>query len=179
MRTCPSCYAHINDITEVCPACNAEIPEGYTGNVAPPPVHLSAMEHSFGSDALATETSEEPRHTWIWLGNLISILAGIVLGVAGRHTQAIVYMSVIWIALAVLSLIISRFGARWNDLSFRSKALITPGALLGGLIFFLGALLYLLPTEWELEHPRRNRRFLRNYSFSQDATTRKQKERTQ
>ncbi len=180
MRTCPNCYAQINDITEVCPACNTPIPEGYTGNAAPPPVHLSAKEPSYGNeDERALETYEEPRHTWIWLGNLISLLAGMVLVVAGRHNQAVVYISIIWIALAVLSLTISRFGARWDDLSFGSKVLIAPGAFLGGLIFLFGALLYLLPTEWELEHPRRNRRFLRADPFSQSTTARKQKERTQ
>jgi hypothetical protein len=172
MRTCPNCYAQINDITEQCPACNTPIPEGYVGNVAPPPVHLPAKELSFGSDALARATYEEPRHTWIWFGNLISILLGIFLVVTGLRIHAIVYLGVILMALSVLSLIVSRFGARWDDLSFGSKALIAPSAA-------LGALLYLWPIKRELEHPRPNRRLLMDDLFLKDAKPSSQKERTQ
>jgi len=100
---CPFCFAEIGEKPEVCPRCHKTL--------AKPDGTLRTIEEVWGS--------KERYHIWIPLGNLVSLLVGsllLYLGTRGLGALGI-GSGLVLLALAALSLLISRGGSRWNDLS--------------------------------------------------------------
>jgi hypothetical protein len=85
-----------------------------------------------GRSFQAAQVGPEKRHHWIWLGNLITIgAAGWLIYENLRGSPGLLGLGIGMIALAVLSLWLSRFGARWKHTSCLEKLLILPGVLIG------------------------------------------------
>ena len=134
MLRCPYCICEVAANQTVCPHCYQALPvaaAGFAGSAALAP-QAALLQ--------ASAPNKESVHPWIWIGNLITIAAGGWLfythwqGNTGRALGGAL------IALAILSLALSRFGAYWKRASCLIKLLILPGVLAGVVVVIAAAL---------------------------------------
>jgi hypothetical protein len=122
----------ITEATDQCPWCNAQVPAGagYVADDVPASQQPASLFSAPASPAgRAKPTYRERRHTWIWLGNFATILVGVIISALKLGGKGGLVGGIAMIALALLSLAVSRFGTRWDDTTFWTKAMIVPGAI--------------------------------------------------
>jgi hypothetical protein len=86
----------------------------------------------------------EPRHHWIWVGGIGSILMGLMfLGIGWQGFL----IGIISIIAGVATLGISRFGSQWNKLQSADRAKVLPGVILG-ILFIICAIIAYFFLRW-------------------------------
>ena len=95
---------------------------------------------SAGVESIPGAPVKESVHQWILFGNLISIGVGGWLIFTHWQGKLGIVLGIVAIALAALSLAISRFGRRWKRLPLWQKLLILPGVITGLLMLVILAL---------------------------------------
>lgn len=138
MLRCPYCAFDIPVYQAVCPRCGNALPVAAPGFVAP-----AAIAPQPVGPTQVVVPGKEAIHHWIWIGNLITLVAAGALFyfyTYRQHNLGLTLAGVLLIVLASISLALSRFGRHWKRASCLVKALILPGVL-AGIIVALIALL--------------------------------------
>lgn len=111
---CSFCFAELGERPPVCPNCH------------------ETLVHEDGTLRPETEVwanAHERYHVWIPLGNVVSLAVGGLLFYLG--TQGLGFLGIgaglVLMVLAGLSLLISRGGARWDDLSRGQRTVVWAG----------------------------------------------------
>jgi len=141
LARCPFCTAEVSPSQRFCPSCGLPLPGAAPGFAPPPAVSASApaapaplmpASAALPAGAWAPQPAgvEKP-HFWIWLGNLVSIGAGVAVIVIKWQGSVGIGVAIGLFALAALSLGVSRFGTRWKRASCLEKLFILPGTLAG------------------------------------------------
>jgi hypothetical protein len=110
---CPFCFAQIGENLEVCPRCHETL--------AKPDGTIQTVEEVWGS--------QEDYHVWILLGNLLTIIVGGLLfywGIKGLGILGI-GIGLVLLGMAALSLLITRGGSRWNNLTRGQRTVVWAG----------------------------------------------------
>lgn len=126
MVRCPYCAAQLPIHQATCPRCSQPLPGAGPAFIGPTSLAPQPLE-----PGRVIVAAKEPTHHWIWIGNLITILAGGALSYyfTFRHSmRGLALLGIGLIVLALISLALSRFGTRWKHLSCLVKALIWPGS---------------------------------------------------
>ncbi|HLV98724.1 MAG TPA: zinc-ribbon domain-containing protein [Ktedonobacterales bacterium] len=141
MLHCPYCLFEVSADQTICSHCAQALPEATPGSLGP-----TASAAQAGVSAPALAPAREGRHHWIWLGNLITLgVGGWILAIRWQGGTGQV-IGVALMALALLSLALSRFGTYWQRASCLVKALILPGVLAGMLVLLIAAIESLTDT---------------------------------
>ncbi len=142
---CPFCFAEIGERPSVCPNCHET---------------LANPDGTLRTEADQWANPQERYHVWIPLGNLATIVVGgllFYLGIKGLGILGI-GIGLLLIGLAALSLLISRGGTRWNDLSRGQRTVVWAGVT--GVIGLL-AVMYAWSSLEELPHQSPAEHYLR------------------
>ena len=154
MSYCPYCATRLLGTETICPRCGQALPSATSAYAAPAAAYPqpaawppsagpsyagppdAALYSQTAASSLARPTQgqqarQEKMHHWIWLGNLITIGAGGWLAYTHWHGNTGIVLGAALIALAALSLALTRFGKRWKRLSLGAKLLALPGVLAG------------------------------------------------
>lgn len=142
MSYCPYCSTRLIGNETICPRCGQALPSATSAYAAPaaapsyagPPdaaIYSQPAASSLARSIQAQQARQEKMHHWIWLGNLITVGAGAWLVYMHWHGNTGIMLGAALIALAALSLALTRFGKRWKRLSLGAKLLALPGVIAG------------------------------------------------
>lgn len=138
MSYCPYCANRLPGNETICPRCGQALPGASSAYAAPAAAYLQPA--AIPSSVAPSYARPEKMHHWVWLGNLITIGAGGWLVYIHWHGNTGIVLGAALIALAVLSLALTRFGKRWKRLSLGGKLLALPGVLAGLVVLVIAAI---------------------------------------
>lgn len=138
MSYCPYCSTRLIGNETICPRCGQVLPSATSAYAAPAAAYLQPA--AVPSSAAPSYARPEKMHHWVWLGNLITIGAGGWLMYIHWHGNTGIALGAALIALAALSLALTRFGKRWKRLSLGGKLLALPGVLAGLVVLVIAVI---------------------------------------
>jgi hypothetical protein len=109
---CPRCSHDITPGQTICPACRLALSQ-------------TTVSTASSSQQLV---AEEPRQTRFVWGGFIAIFVGVLSFLMGGGG---IVLGLFCVACGIATLVISRFGTRWNALPPWQRALVYPGWIIG------------------------------------------------